>query len=79
MLENLEVQQYIRECRVRTVLGELDAKDAKHLQNYLDDQVKWSAYGLAKALRPRGVSLDPKAIARHRDNLCTCRLLNNVG
>lgn len=76
MLENLVAEKPIRSCKVRTVRDSLDGKDQKLFMQYVDDVDGWASHTLAKALASRGLVIDPKAISRHREQQCTCRLLN---
>ena len=72
MLEGLSPKETQWPCRVRTVLGALDAQDAEILRNALLDLEMWPASTLAKALRQRGVVMSDNAIARHRKGFCSC-------
>jgi len=72
MLEGLKPVKKVRPCRIRTIMAELDDKDQKILQDALTSD-EFTPYTLSKALSERGVMVDHKIIARHIDNLCTCR------
>lgn len=72
MLEDLSHEKKLANCKVRSLYETLDKKDAELLKGYIADEDNWSAYTLSNALSKRGVQLDDKIIAKHRDNLCTC-------
>jgi len=72
MLEGLKPAKVLRSCRVRTILSELDESDRKILTEALTS-ADFTPWTLSKALGDRGVMIDHKIIARHVDNLCTCR------
>lgn len=59
-------------CKVETLGQELDAKDFAILEAALADHKSWSANGLSKALRKRGVVLADTTIAKHRNKHCWC-------
>ena len=72
MLENLSVERKLGNCKVRSLYESLDAKDAELLKGYISDEDTWSSYTLSLALSKRGVALDDKVIAKHRNKLCSC-------
>lgn len=72
MLEGLQPINEKRSCRVRTLLNELDEKDAQILADAIKDAQKWSTTGLSTALAARGLSLSKDSIAKHRKGNCTC-------
>lgn len=72
MLEGLEPPKVNFTCRVKTVLEELDKKDAQILVAALADVRKWPAKTLQKALKERGLSLADTIISKHRQQLCRC-------
>lgn len=76
MLENLEPNKSVRNCKIRTILSELDEADAKILEDALADTAKWGDYVLSKALEARGIHVSPNPIAHHRKNGCSCRFAN---
>lgn len=73
MLEDLHHELKLGNCKIRSTLDGLSAKDAELLNSYIDDVDKWSAYTLSTALAKRGVIIDDKIIAKHRLNQCTCQ------
>ena len=72
MLEGLSPQKTDWPCRVRSVLLELDDKDAEILRHALLDLELWPAATLSKALKQRGITMSDNAIARHRKGFCSC-------
>lgn len=76
MLENLEPEKPVRNCKVRTVVEQLDAADADILRNALADKNKWRDYPLSKALEGRGIYISPNSITKHRAGACSCRFVN---
>lgn len=76
MLENLQPERPIRNCKVRTILEQLDDADANILRDALADKVKWQDYPLSKALEGRGVHVSPNSLSKHRASACSCRLVN---
>lgn len=76
MLENLEPNKPVRNCKVRTILEQLDEGDAKILGAALADKGKWQDYPLSKALEGRGVHVSPNSLSKHRAGACSCRLVN---
>ena len=72
LLDGLEPNRREYPCNVDNVLNELDESDRKILQEALDDQKKWSPYGLHHALKLRGIKLNDKAISKHRSGECSC-------
>ena len=59
-------------CKVETLRNELDPKDFAILETALADDKLWSANGLSKALRKRGVVLADTTIGKHRNKQCWC-------
>lgn len=72
LLDGLEPYKPQRPCRVRTVLGELDDKDAATLTTALLSLELWPARTLSVALKQRGVLLSDSAITAHRRGSCSC-------
>lgn len=72
MLEGLTPPVKNWNCKVRTILGELDAKDKAILENALADYETWPAKTLANALTARGLKMTDNIITRHRKGLCSC-------
>jgi hypothetical protein len=76
MLENLEPAKPIRNCKVRTILQQLDESDANILRTALADKVKWQDYPLSKALESRGIHISPNSLSKHRATACSCRFVH---
>ena len=76
MLENLEPNKPIRNCKIRTILGQLDETDGNILRDALADRNKWQDYPLSKALENRGIHVSPNSITKHRAGACSCRFVN---
>lgn len=72
MLENLEPPKKNFTCRIRTIMSELEPKDAKILAEALSDPISWQANTLSKALKQRGIQVGQESIRRHRDGSCSC-------
>ena len=72
LLDGLEPHKKSRPCRVRTVLAELDKKDAEILQTALKSPDLWGAKTLSNALKIRGVLLSDNAVTNHRKGACSC-------
>lgn len=72
LLDGLEPTKKARPCRVRTVLGELDKKDAAILATALLSVDLWPSKTLSNALKQRGVLLSDNAITHHRSGSCSC-------
>lgn len=72
LLDGLEPHKKERPCRVRTLLAELDTKDAATLTSALKSPDLWQARTLSMALKQRGVLLSDNAIANHRKGACSC-------
>ena len=75
MLENLEPNKPIRNCKVRTYIESLDDADANILRDAISDRKKWGDYPLSKALEGRGVHISPNSITKHRASACSCRFV----
>lgn len=73
MLENLHHELKLGNCKIRTYLETLSAKDGELLNSYIDDVETWSSYTLSTALAKRGINIDDKIITKHRLNQCTCQ------
>jgi hypothetical protein len=77
MLQDLTppVRQF--NCRVKTILTqELDAKDAKILEQAILSPDVWGAKTLSNELKKRGLLLSDNAISSHRKKSCACFRLN---
>jgi hypothetical protein len=72
LLDGLEPPQKTYSCRIRTLFGELDAKDIEILKEALADEKTWSINGLKVALAVRGIKVSTDAINRHRQGACNC-------
>jgi len=72
LLDGLEPEKRVRPCRVRSILSELDKKDAEILSAALNAVESWAAKTLSNALKMRGVVLSDGAIASHRRGSCSC-------
>lgn len=72
MLENLHPVKMIRTCKVRTLKEDLSESDAKLLDGYLKDRETWTPHKLSRALGVRGLKIDHRQIAQHRDSMCSC-------
>lgn len=72
MLEGLSPSKIEWPCRVRTLLAELDEKDAAILSAAILDWELWAASTLSKELKKRGIVLSDNAITRHRKGYCSC-------
>jgi hypothetical protein len=72
LLDNLEPHKKARNCRVRTILAELDKDDSQTLTTCLLSPDLWPAKTLSVALRQRGLLLSDSAITHHRSQACSC-------
>lgn len=72
MLENLVVEKKQTNCKVRTILGQLDDADRAILLDVLADRDTWLDYPLFCALRARGVQVSPNVLSKHRAGNCSC-------
>ena len=72
MLENLEPPKKNFTCRIRTVMSNLEPKDAKILAEAVADSINWRANTLSRALKQRGIEIGQESIRRHRDGSCSC-------
>jgi hypothetical protein len=59
-------------CKVRTVLENLEPKDAEILAAALADQHLWPARTLQIALSQRKLIVSDVSIGRHRKGQCSC-------
>jgi hypothetical protein len=71
MLEGLEPERRNYRCKVKEILVSLQAMDQVVLELALDNK-EWSALGLSKALRARGIVLGKDTIKNHREKTCHC-------
>ena len=72
ILDGLQPHQKSRPCRVRTLMAELDKKDAATLDTALKSPDLWPAKTLSNALKIRGVLLSDNGISNHRKGACSC-------
>jgi len=72
VLEGLEPNKRVYTCGVQTLKDKLDDEDIKILDQALEDVKVWTPYGLEQALKKRGLTLNEKAIRRHREKGCHC-------
>lgn len=73
MLEDLHHELKLGNCKIRSTVESLSAKDAELLKSYVDDVENWTAYTLSTALAKRGIIIGDKIITKHRLNQCTCQ------
>ena len=76
MLDGLQPPQRVYNCRVRSVLETLDAKDKKILESAIASADLWPARTLSNALKQRGMVLSDGAISQHRKGSCSCGKIN---
>jgi hypothetical protein len=76
MLDGLQPPKRVFNCRVRSVLVTLDAKDKKILESAIASADLWPARTLSNALKQRGMVLSDGAIAQHRKGSCSCGKIN---
>lgn len=72
LLQGLTPKKSIPNCRVRTVLQELEPEDSNILKDAVNNAIDWSVNGLETALSERGVKLSGKSITLHRTGRCSC-------
>ena len=76
MLEDLKPLKTLPKCKVGRFLDDLEDKDRKLMQGYLDDW-DFSAESLSNALRERIQSdIGPTVIRNHRKGQCPCTKLS---
>ena len=72
MLEGLKpLPRKQRGCGYTKALQEMDPSDQQILEGAMADE-SWSTYGLAKAIRERGVDINYQVLYRHRTKGCAC-------
>jgi hypothetical protein len=76
MLQDLKPLSSIRSCKVRAILDNLDDDDQDILMEALLNRDTWNDNALAKALTSKGLGVSPNTVAKHRNRVCTCRLLD---
>lgn len=72
MLEDLQPPRQVRSCKVRTLKEGLAVKDQELLENYIADVANWTPHKLSIALASKGLKIDHRQLAAHRNNLCSC-------
>jgi hypothetical protein len=60
-------------------MSKLDESDTAVLVAALADEVTWSAWGLSKVLKSRGVALGDTPIRNHRLGACRCEAVKIPG
>jgi hypothetical protein len=76
MLEDLKPLGSLRSCKVRSILDTLEDTDQEILMQALLNREKWNDNALAKALTGKGLGVSPNTVAKHRNRVCTCRLID---
>jgi len=72
MLEDLKPKRNKSKCNVKETGDTLNSKDAQIFWDAISDPDTWSAHGLHRSLKERGLSLTDKAIKKHRQGTCGC-------
>ena len=72
MLEGIVPAKPVYRCTVGDTLSTLDDVDRVVLFAALADEATWSAWGLSKVLKSRGVALGDTPIRNHRLGACRC-------
>ena len=72
LLDGLEPYVKARPCRIRSLLTELEKKDAEILLTALNSPDLWPAKTLSNALKIRGLLISDNAISQHRKGACSC-------
>jgi hypothetical protein len=76
MLEDLTPPVRHYNCKVRSVMLGLDAKDVKVFENAIMSADVWPSKTLSNELKKRGLLLSDSAITSHRKKSCACFRLN---
>jgi DNA-binding HxlR family transcriptional regulator len=71
MLEGMEPQVKKPNCKMRTILESLEAKDREILIQALNDP-KWTASSLSRELTKRGMAISEKPVMYHMRKGCSC-------
>ena len=79
MLEGIVPAKPVYRCSVADVMSKLDESDTAVLVAALADEVTWSAWGLSKVLKSRGVALGDTPIRNHRLGACRCEAVKFPG
>jgi hypothetical protein len=73
MLEGLTPKQNrAYRCKINDFKQQLDPKDYAILTDALEDTKTWTANGLMRALRDKGLILADTTITKHRNKQCRC-------
>jgi len=72
MLEDLKPKRNRSRCNVQDTGDTLSDKDAQIFWDAISDPDTWSAHGLHRSLKERGLLVTDKAIKKHRRNECGC-------
>jgi len=72
MLEGIVPPKPVYRCSVADAMSKLDESDKAVLVAALADEVTWSAWGLSKVLKSRGVVIGDTPIRAHRLGSCRC-------
>lgn len=75
LLDGLQPPKKIYPCKVRSILENLEEKDAQILLDAINSS-DWEVVALSNALRGRGLDLSTTPIAKHRKKLCSCGEIN---
>jgi hypothetical protein len=71
MLENLQLPQRVKACKVKTIADSLDQKDRDILLKAVADPA-WAGKALSRSLKELGIEISDTTILRHRENSCPC-------
>jgi hypothetical protein len=71
MLENLQLPQKVKACKLKTIADSLDDKDRDILLKAASDPA-WSGKALSRSLKELGIEISDTTILRHRENSCPC-------
>lgn len=71
MLDGLTPHRDIQPCKTGQLLLTLETSDATILADALTNGL-WTAHGLAKALRSRGITMSPDTLRAHMQKACRC-------
>ena len=79
MLEGMTPAKPVYRCSVADAMSKLDESDKAVLVAALADEATWSAWGLSKVLKSRGVALGDTPIRNHRLGACRCEAVKIPG
>jgi hypothetical protein len=71
LLNNLTPDKEPEPCRAVALALSLDKEDAQILLDAYKEP-RWTAHGLSKALKERGLTIAPDTIRAHQRNQCKC-------